>query len=284
MLSDITPIHTYLAKLGLEPEIADVYLALRAHGPQSLLQLARSAKIERTRLYRLLDTLTENNLVEIEVLYKRKLYKPAPIGNLQILLTQRKQEVHDLQEELAMLQEIYQLHSMHSPLTHVQFYRGEEGVKQMFWNQTKARGENLSILHENMQTLANAVFFERWAADCNDKGLRFRSIVGDHFLAAQRSWYSKHGNEKLKKWRGRYLPNAIFPISHSMVTYDDVVSYYNWKNGEVFGLEIYNSEIAATQRHVFDMLWKQGQPIPGHGEAIPGTDQIFNPGMRYILQ
>jgi hypothetical protein len=51
MSSDISPMHDYFAKLGLEPEIAEVYLALQAYGPQSLLQLSRNAKIDRTRLY-----------------------------------------------------------------------------------------------------------------------------------------------------------------------------------------------------------------------------------------
>ncbi len=267
MPNDIRPMHDYFAKLGLEPEIADIYLALHAYGPQSLLQLAKNAKVERTRLYRLLDTLTEYKLIEAESLYKRKLYKAAPIGNLQILLTHREQQIRELQKELVALQRQYQSPSAHSPLTHVQFYRGPEGVKQMFWNQTKSRGENLSILFENMQSRTNLTFFERWVERCNERNLTFRSIAGDHFLSTQVNWYTKHANEKLKNWVGRYLPDTIFPITHSMVTYDDVVSYYNWKDGEVFGLEVYNQEIASAQRHLFEMLWQQGQTIPGHGEG-----------------
>lgn len=267
MPSDIGPMHEYFAKLGLEPEIAEVYLALHAYGPQSMLQLARNAKIERTRLYRLVDTLTSNNLLEIETQYKRKLYKAAPISNLQILLTQKEQELRDLQRELHSLQEQFQAASAHSPLTHVQFYRGTEGVKQMFWNQTKARTENLSILYENMQTRTNLTFFERWVEKCNERDMKFRSIASDHFLSTQRSWYTNHSNEKLTFWEGRYLPDTTYPITHSMVTYDDVVSYYNWRDGEVFGLEVYNQEIASAQRNLFEMLWQQGQPIPGHGES-----------------
>jgi len=266
MPSDITPMHEYFAKLGLEPEIAEIYLALHAYGPQSVLKLASNTKIERTRLYRLLDTLADHNLIELEILYKRKLYKAAPIDNLQIMLTKREQEVRDLQKGLSKLQEKYQPPLLRSPLTHVQFYRGEEGVKQMLWNQTKAESENLSILYENMQTLTNVAFFERWVERCNLNGLAFRSIAGDHFKASQQNWYDTHENEKLRHWQGRYLPDSIFPITHSMVTYDDVVAYYNWKGGEIFGLEVYNTEIAAAQRHIFSMLWEQGQPITGHGE------------------
>jgi hypothetical protein len=117
-----------------------------------------------------------------------------------------------------------------------------------------------------MQRLSSLAFFERWVERCNKQGLAFRTIAGDHFLHAQRTWYSKHNNEKLQNWQGRYLPNDIFPITHSTVTYDDVIAYYNWKDGEVFGIEVYNQEIATAQRHFFEMLWQQGQPIPAHGE------------------
>lgn len=266
MPNDITPMHEYFAKLGLDPEIADIYLALHAFGPQSLLALARNAKIERTRLYRLLDTLQDNHLVEIETQYKRKTYKAAPIGNLQILLTKKEQELRDLHAGLHELQDAYQHNSIHSPLTHVQFYRGIEGVKQMLWNQTKSTTENLSILHENMQNKSNLAFFERWVQRFNERDLRARSIAGDHFLATQQNWYQGHSNEKLKNWEGRYVPDTIFPITHSTVTYDDVVAYYNWKDGEVFGIEVYNQEIANAQRFFFEMLWEKGQSIPGHGE------------------
>jgi hypothetical protein len=258
--------HEYFAKLGLEPEIAEIYLALQAYGPQGLLQLARNAKIERTRLYRLIDTLTECQLVEVEELYKRKLYKAAPISNLQGLLTQREQEVRDLQKELLVLEKNYRTVEFRSPLTHVQFYRGGEGVKQMFWNQTRSKTECLSILYENMQSKSNLAFFERWVERCNAQSLTFRSIVGDHFLATQKAWYGEHENEKLKHWEGRCLSDSVLPITHSMITYDDVVAYYNWKDGEIFGLEIYNQQIAAAQRHTFEMFWEQGQPIADHGQ------------------
>jgi len=267
MSNDISPMHEYFAKLGLEPEIAEIYLALQAYGPQSLLQLARNAKIERTRLYRLLDRLAEYQLIEIEELYKRKMYKAAPVSNLQGILTTREQEIRDLRKELLVLQESFASQALHSPLTHVQFYRGGDGVKQMFWNQTRARGESLSILYENMQSKSNLSFFERWVERCNEQKLHFRSIVGDHFLDTQRTWYTQHENEKLAYWQGRYVPESILPITHSMVTYDDVVAYYNWKDGEIFGLEIYNAEIANAQRHVFESFWAQGTPIPKHGET-----------------
>lgn len=270
MPNDISPMHEYFSRLGLEPEIADIYLALQAYGPQSLLQLARNAKIERTRLYRLLDVLTDNHLIEIEESYKRKVYKAAPVGNLQLVLTKREEEIRDLERALARLQLETQT-PRRSPLTHVQFYKGDEGVKQMFWNQTKAQGETVSILYENMQFRTKLSFFERWVERANQRDMYFRSIVGDHFLHAQREWYGKHANDKLKHWEGRYLSDDVFAITHSMMTYDDVVAYFNWQGGEIFGIEVYNEQIAKAQHRFFTLLWEQAQPVPGHGEKSPVT-------------
>jgi hypothetical protein len=42
--------------------------------------------------------------------------------------------------------------------------------------------------------------------------------------------------------------------------YDDIVSYYNWHEGEVFGVEIYNKHVANAQRTFFEMLWAKSKP------------------------
>jgi predicted transcriptional regulator len=252
--------HNYFAKLGLEPEVADLYLTLHTYGPQSLLQLARNARIERTRIYRLLDSLTDVGLIEIETHAKRKIYKAAPITNIQILLSKKEQDLQAMHDELQGLQvELSQ--TLHSPLSHVQFYKGSDGLKQMFWNQTRANGDTISILYENMQNRTNSAFFERWVDECNRRDLHCRSLIGKHFIETQQEWYAEHSNERLHNWSARYIATDIFPITHSMVCYDDVVSYFNWQGGEVFGIELHNQQIADAQRCIFEMLWTQGSPV-----------------------
>lgn len=261
MLIDTAPMHEYFAKLGLDPEIATVYITLHAYGPQNVLQLSRNSGVERTRLYRLIEKLKECNLVDIETHYKRKLYKPAPFTNLQILLSSRRQAINDLEAEMNQLHGKLEQTSLQSPLTHVQFYHGPEGLKQMLWNETRATTENLAILYENMQNKTNLAFFERWVERCNGRDLKFRGIIGDHFRATQQEWYAKHSNERLKNWSARQISPEVFSIRQSTVTYDDVVAHYNWKNGEIFGVEIHNKETAHAQRQIFEMLWSQAKPV-----------------------
>lgn len=263
MAFDTQAIRAYFFKLGLAPEIADIYLALHAFGPQSISALARNSGVERTRIYRLEESLLDSGLIEVEKEYKRSIFKAAPITNLQILISKKEQEVRDLQSELQDLHRELNHNALTSPTTRVQFYQGTEGLKQMFWNQTKGsnKKENLSILYENMQIRTKSAFFERWVAACNDKDLRFRGIISDNFIKTQQEWYGTYSNERLKNWDSRYVSDALFPITHSMIIYDNVLAYYNWKDGEVFGIEIHNQEIADAQRLFFEMLWLQAPPV-----------------------
>lgn len=261
--SDIDAIRLYFGKLGLEPEIADIYMALHAYGRQNVSQLARSSGVERTRIYRLMEPLKKSNLIEVETHYKREIFKAAPITNLQILLSKKEEELRDLQSELGRINHNLNQKSLTSPLTHVQFYSGEEGNKQMYWNETRAKSEILCILSENMQSKVGKAFFTRWVRKCNSLDIHHRGIVGEDFMSTQRDWYEKdkHRHERLEHWQQRQVPSAVFPVTHNTVTYDDVVAYYNWKDGEVFGIEIYNKEIALAQRHFFEMLWQLASPI-----------------------
>jgi hypothetical protein len=264
MKTDLETVRTYFAKLGLEAEIADIYLALHAHGPQTISELSRNSRVERTRIYRLIDTLMESSLIEVETQYKRGIIKAAPIANVHILISRREQELKNLQDELDLIERVLGRNSLSSPATRVQFYRGPEGVKQMFWNQTKHKNsEDLSILAENMQVHTGAAFFERWVSRQNENNRFSRSIISDSFLKSQKEWRAKYDTTRHHKWQARYVAPSKFTITNSTVIYDDVTSYYNWKDGEIFGIEIYNQEIADTQRQLFELLWTQAsEEIP----------------------
>lgn len=253
-------IREYFAKLGFGPEITAIYVALFTRGPQNVSELARSSGVERTHIYRLTETLAASNLVEVELHYKRRVYKAASIANIHILLAKKEQELRELRTGFEDIKDMFTQQNQQEA-TRVQFYNGPEGAKQIFWNETKAKSEVLVILRENMQNRTNSSFFERWVRRCNENGIKFRGIVNDHFIKTQQEWYVTHENERLENWQVRHLPASTFPINHSTLTYDAVVVHSNWSDGEVFGLEVYNKEIAATQRNYFELLWKLAQPV-----------------------
>lgn len=260
MLTDTAAIRTYFTKLGLEPEIADIYLSLHSHGPQTISELARTSKVERTRIYRLIDRLMASNLIEVETHYKRGIIKAAPIANLHILINEKEQELKSLQDELGLIEQVLARNSLSSPTTRVQFYHGPEGIRQMQWNLFRAKSENLSLMCRPMQNITGAAFFDRWAKRNNEGNYKTRLLCGEAFLQESNEWHAAHPGHDVTGHTLRLLPKSVMDITFSVDTYNDTVAYYNWKDGEVFGIEIYNADIAAAQRAFYEMLWQKSKP------------------------
>ena len=174
MDSHTNAVRVYFKKLGFESEIADIYLALYTHGPQTISALARNARVERTKIYRLIDTLMESNLIEVETAHKRGIMRAAPISNIRILIAQREHDLRSLQDDLELLEQTLTRNTLSDPTTRVQFYHGPEGYKQMLWNETRATTEVLAITRTIMQPHTGRQFYERFANTCNANGVRFR--------------------------------------------------------------------------------------------------------------
>lgn len=263
MLTDTLAVRNYFAKLGLESEIADIYLALHANGPQTISALSRNSKVERTKIYRIIDRLLESNLIEVETHSKRGIVKAAPISNLHILLNQKEQDLRSLQDELGLIEQVLARNSLSDPSTRVQFYTGAEGVRQMQWNQTKAKSELLSIIDEPISEALGKAFTLRWAEAINQSEIKLRMIVSPHFKELNRAWFVSEGlTEITNNVTSRVIDPGQFPITNNTDIWDDVVAYYNWKDGEIYGIEIYNKDIAATQRNFFEMLWQTAEDAP----------------------
>ncbi len=263
MITDVEAIRTYFAKLGLDREIADIYLSLHTHGPQSISELARTSRVERTRIYRLIDKLLASNLIEVESHYKRGIIRAAPIANLNILINEKEQELKSLQDELGLIEQVLARNSLSSPNTRVQFYHGPEGIRQMLWNQLKAKTEIVGYNYQVLDVPAGPNFMRHWREEFERRSLHMRLVFGDEFV---RSWVRatpKAENVSDGRIRGityNCVSSDVFPITHTCETYDNVVNYYNWKDSEIFGFEIHNKDIADTQRQFFEMIWRKSKP------------------------
>lgn len=260
MLTDTGAVRSYFAKLGLEPEIADIYLSLHAEGPQTISSLARSSGVERTKIYRLIDTLLESNLIEVESHYKRGIIKAAPISNLHILISQKEQELRSLQENLGLIEQVLARNSLSNPSTRVQFYSGKSGIKQMQWNQTHAKTELLSIMREHINDALGTTFLTRFADAINNNDIHVKLIASPQFIEQNQAWYKQEKiPEVIKHLDVRVMDPDVFAIIQNTDIWDDVTTYYDWKDGDIYGIEIYNQHIANTQRAFFEMLWEKAK-------------------------
>lgn len=259
MVTDTAAIQKYFAKLGLEPEVADIYVALHKYGPQSISELSRNAKVERTRIYRLIDHLMESNLIEIEAHYKRGIIKAAPIANLNILINEKEQELKSLQDELGLIEQVLARNSLSSPATRVQMYRGPEGIRQMRQNQLHTKDkQSIGYATHIYEKFSGNAFMDRWSKEFEAKNLRRRLIIDDHFV---QSWQRRRPpGRRITGYEYNHVDPTIFTINENCDIYDNVIAYFQHADGEMFGIEIYNQHIADTQRQLFETIWSQSTP------------------------
>lgn len=253
MSTDVGAIRTYFMKLGLEQEVADIYLALHTYGPQSISQLSRNAHIERTRIYRLIDHLMDSNLIEVEPQQKRGIIKAAPIANLHILIAQKEQELHSLQDELGLIEQVLARNSLSSPVARVQFYEGRETAKQVRQNMLSAKSEVCSILLKRLDEEIDPQFANQWVEAVDRQRIKFRTIFD------QKPQQTAATHIAPSSWDERYMASGQFPITYSTMIYDDTVAMFEWQNKNIFGIELHSSNVAGVQKAFFELLWQQSQ-------------------------
>jgi len=257
MHPDEAAIRTFFAKLGFDPEVAALYISLYVNGPQTISALSRSSGVERTRIYRLLDTLLDASLIEVDSPTRRAIMKTAPIINLRLLINKREQALKNLSDELDLLQQVLARNSLSNPAIRVQIYYGDEGLRRMLRNELSSKGEVISYGNRLLATKLDRAFLTTWTTARQKAGTIERQLVNDAAHAQQLSGYQIIERQLITK--------DIFSIANATCIYDNVTTHYQQKDGEVFGTEVYSQELADRERQFFNILWPQSTPITKQG-------------------
>ncbi len=251
-------LRNFLTVLGLSSEEANIYSVLVEKGPSTILQVSRETKINRTKIYRLLDLMLERGIVEEVVDEKRKLLKAADTTKLEYFVKEQESKSKTLTELFPQVRElISNTTSLVQPGTKVLFYRGSEGIKQMVWNTLRSNSECVGFTYRDLDEIVGGEFATKWKEEFVLRGLKFRDIVGNSYLKS-----IKKGKDDIisdKNFQTRFIENNVLEINHQSDIYNDVVAYYNWFEGEVFGVEIYNAKIAQMQKQIFELIWEKAK-------------------------
>ena len=148
--------------------------------------------------------------------------------------------------------------------TRVQFYRGERGIKQMGWNILRAKNEVVGFTYRAYEEIVGKDFEDELFTEMLLKKINFRDIYSDAYLESVSNLKQKVQATHQKPFHqiitSRYVPANVLRIEHQVDIYNDVVAHYNWYEGEVFGIEMYNPKIADFYKQLFELVWKQAEP------------------------
>lgn len=242
----------FLSKLGLTDEEVQIYSALTQYGDLSILQLSRRSGVQRTKIYRLVEEMTKKNIIEEIVGPTGRRLKASDPDILEQLVYEQEENVELLKKLLPEVQkDISNITTQAQPGTKVVFYRGQSGIKQMIWNTLSAKSEILGYTYRRLSEITGEKFSQKWHQEYKTRGLVFRELYSDSYLDSTES-----GRKPTNDYESRFIPTDVLNINHQTDIYDDVVSHYNWHEGEVFGIEIHNKKVAKMQRQIFEIIWK----------------------------
>lgn len=246
-----------LATFGLNQKEATTYLYMLQKGIVTPLELSRLTNINRTTLYRLLEKLKEIGLIEEIIEDKSTSFKAVGPERFQMIITRKEAELLKLKKSLPeIINQLKTTEDSSLPSTKIVYYRGKSGLQQLLWNTLRAKTEIIGYGYSSWNDGVGKNFAEKLRQEYVDRGLRSKEILNKF---DEKFTDNKHYLTEI--YQQRILPKSDLEINHDTYIYDDIFAFYHFFKGELFGVEIHNSEIAKTQRQIFYFLWKLAKNV-----------------------
>ncbi len=250
-------IKRYFTLLGFGPATSLVLASLLINGKQTVLEISRSTGIERTKVYRIIDRLLKKNYIVQVKQYKRHAYRISDIDKFSQKRSDYEAKARILADEWSGFAESFEEYgNKEKSNTDIRYYNGVDGIRQLIWNELKAEGELLSFTYRDLQEVVGRHFFVQWGEEFGKRGLVCKDLRTDSFCeSTQRQGYRP---APFKGDLVRYLPGDFPNMPISVDVYNDIVAIYDWKNGELFGVEIENGQFAQFMKGTFNLMWDKG--------------------------
>jgi sugar-specific transcriptional regulator TrmB len=195
-----------LEYLGLKTKEIKAYLAILKLQKANPHQIAKEAGLERTTVYKLLDSLTERGLVSKSALGKRVTYTAESPKQLKQVLSKQESVVDQLLPFLSALQ------GSRGTKPVIKFYEHQDGIRQVLSDslncQEKVRRDFAFV--ETVVELFGLRFLHKHIEDRVKKKIIVKSLrrMPSGSKISEKDWYLKKDNKSILR-EVRYLPKSI---------------------------------------------------------------------------
>jgi len=251
---NIEQIRLSLKQLGLSSQETILYLTLLTHNSLSPLVLGKKTGLNRSSIYRYLENLESLGLVKRTLKGKSTLWSPEPPDHLELMVESKLAKLESLKATLPPLIKSLSALATSSPTpTRIHHYQGVEGIKQMLWNTLKAKTQFAGFGYMDWNYLVGKPFAEKLRQEVIAKRIISREILNQVDDSYQ---YTDAKEAYTKYYQHRAISKKVLKITHDTYIYNNVYAVLQKYQGEVFGVEIINQEIADSQRQIFEILWQ----------------------------
>lgn len=246
-----------LQNFGLSIDESKVYIHLIKFDLLTPLKISRDLKIARTKVYRLLESLSNKGFVSQRLDGYGAKYSAESFEKLKLIVTQKEAELSSLKTTLnPLLNQLEQISAKAQSSSRIVHYKGIEGLKQVTWNSTKAKSLLRIYEIEDMDAFLDHDFSEKARIEFVKQGVNVKQLT-NHKKLDEMTQITEH----IKMWDVKYIDPKIFEIKFEVLVYNNVYCMYSFLDEQIFCVEIYNESLANMQKQIFDFMWQKAKPM-----------------------
>lgn len=232
-----------LKELGLADSDIKVYLFLIDNGPSIAGEIAKKTGIHRRNTYDALERLIQKGFISY---IKDNNITQFEANNPELILEKLNTRVKEWTETIPKIKE--KIKSWETKKETL-FYRGINGIKNVFFDQIKENKEILVLATNTDVNLTLKYFFPKYQLLRKENNIKTRMIFDTNF---KKTNDAKKINE-IPLSKIKYLSNYNSTKTSTYV-YGDNVATIKWTK-EPFAILIRDKEIAKSKKEIFELLW-----------------------------
>jgi sugar-specific transcriptional regulator TrmB len=237
-----------LVEVGFSDKEAKVYLALLEMGRGTASQIARSAGIQRTTAYNILDILVSKKLVQLSGKEPKEEYMAESPDKILALLKEQSMALQEKIKKASKLAPQLKAAQKVGERPQVKFYEGKEGLKEVYEDTLTSTEEirAYATLDDMYQALPGYFpdYFKRRAK----KKISIKAIIPSTPAVVERMKYNQ-----AEMRTAVLIPEKEFRFSPEINIYDHKVMIASWR--EKLGIIIESAEIADAMKKIYELAW-----------------------------
>lgn len=249
-----------LKAIGFDENESRIYISLLQKGATTALKLSNYTNISRTSVYRALERLQEKGLVREVILAKKIMFEASDPKIIEQLIIEEGREI---QKKIKLLPDILSnltiISNIHSNETKVKYYKGREGIRQLLWNVSKKK--DCVLLGYGYQSWNEVVGWD-FAEQIRQKHVENRIVHYEITNSLEEGAIWTNNSRYLEDiYHERHIDSEVLELNNDLLIGEDFVCFYSIYEGDLFGIEIQNYQIAKTQSQLFWLAWERGEDI-----------------------
>lgn len=242
-----------LKQIDLTEDQASLYIYLLENGDSTPLAISRDTKFNRNKAYRILDELRKLELVKDNQDSWGQKYAAQSPDALEVLLYKKEEKIkRQLVSLNSTIEELYALSSGENSGFDVKVYKGEEGLKQMLWNELHYK-EILTLGAQSINIFVNKKFAEKHRQECVERKIKIYEIGNSSKIDQNYTDIDEFRQEVLFY---KFIKKNVLTLENHWEVYGDTISFFNWEEGDLKGLEFRNKIFADMFKQIFWHYWE----------------------------